>query len=444
MIGTSIPQYIFIRLCIFALRLITPLSIFYVSFSLAEHPTSAGGRFLLTWSVIEAAFWPLVYIPRKRALQAAAQHPPLLEKEERKALFWKIWDYIPHPEYYISRWFLGARPGEVRRDNVKEFFEWALLNRGTETEDELVRRAQEDPEAKIEEEAELKEYVDGIETMLGRPLLPGRGPAKSLRLTIDEVNMRHRPVVWYLIVMLVDTLTAAYLRYNGFLLHRTPLRSSLAIFPPRPATLLSRHLSAAPNLSYWYRPHTSKTRLPILFIHGIGIGLMPYSKWLSSINTSDPLSPTDGSIGILAIELLPISFRLTAPLPSPESLVLQINSILIHHGFTKVVLASHSYGTVLSTHLLKSPLTGPKIGPCLLIDPIPFLLHLPDVAYNFTARRPQHANEHQLWYFASTDMMVAHTLARGFFWAANVLWKEDLRGRKVTCDEALSELPDIT
>ena len=199
MIGTSIPAYIFIRLCILALRLITPLSIFYVSFSLAEHPTSAGGRFLLTWSIIEAAFWLLVYIPRKRALQHAAQHPPLLAKEERKALFWKLWDKIPHPEYYVSRWFLGARAGEVRRENVKEFFEWALLNRGTESEDELVRRAKEDPETKIEEEAELKEYVDGMETMLGRPLLPGRGPAKSLRLTIDEVNMRHRPVVWYIV-----------------------------------------------------------------------------------------------------------------------------------------------------------------------------------------------------------------------------------------------------
>lgn len=232
--------------------------------------------------------------------------------------------------------------------------------------------------------------------------------------------------------MLVDTLTSAYLRYRGFLLHRTSLRSSLTIFPPRPASLLTQNLSSAPDLSYWYRPHTSKTRLPIVFLHGIGIGLMPYSKWLSDINTEDPLGPSDGTIGILAIELMPISFRITRPLPSPESLVHQINSILIHHGLSRVVLSSHSYGTVLAAHLLKSPLTAPKIGPTLFIDPIPFLLHLPDVAYNFTARHPRYANEHQLWYFASMDMMVAYTLARGFFWASNVLWKEDLRGRRVT------------
>lgn len=232
--------------------------------------------------------------------------------------------------------------------------------------------------------------------------------------------------------MLVDTLTAAYLRYNGFLQHRTSLHSTLAIFPPRPASLLTRHVSAAPNLSYWYRPHTSKTRLPVLFIHGIGIGLLPYTRWLREINTHDPLSASDGEIGILAIELLPISFRLTRALPRPDELVAQISAILAHHNLSKVVFASHSYGTILTPHLLSSPLTAPKIGSTILIDPIPFLLHLPDVAYNFTARRPRHANEHQLWYFACTDMMVAHTLARGFFWSANVLWKEDLRGRDVT------------
>lgn len=232
--------------------------------------------------------------------------------------------------------------------------------------------------------------------------------------------------------MLVDTFTAAHLRYNNFQLHRTHLRSSLAIFPPRPASFFTRQLSPAPDLSYWYRPHTSKTRLPILFIHGIGIGLLPYTQWLSSINQEDPLSPMDGEIGIIAIELMPISFRITRAIPRPEEICRQINTILLRHGWDKVVLASHSYGSVVSTHLLRDPSTSPKIGPCLFIDPVTFLLHLPDVAYNFTARRPRLANEHQLWYFASTDIGVAHTLARNFFWSENVLWKDELQGRDVT------------
>ncbi|KAJ4299006.1 hypothetical protein N0V90_004250 [Kalmusia sp. IMI 367209] len=435
MIGTSIPAYLVIRTCILGFRAITPLSIFFCSISIAEPPSTGFTRFLLGWAGLETAFWLLVYLPRKRSLQASAPHPPPLDGDERKELFWKCWEWIPEPEGYVSRWFLGARSWEVRRENVREFFAWALLYKGDEVDknagtqdavpDEEVARKQ-------EEERELEEYVDGVQTLLGRRIEPGRGPAKCLRLTVDEVKMLHRPVVWYLIVFMVDTFTAAHLRYNSFLLHRTHLRSILSIFPFRLASFFTRQISPAPDLSYWYRPHTSKTRLPILFIHGIGIGLYPYTQFLAEINKHDPLSPTDGEIGIIAIELMPISFRITGPILDRDEICRQINMILERHGFDQVVLASHSYGSVVATHLLQNPTTAAKIGPMLFVDPVTFLLHLPDVAYNFTARAPKRANEHQLYYFASTDMMVAHTLARHFFWAQNILWKDELKGRDVT------------
>src|SRR5690348_16688655 len=101
--------------------------------------------------------------------------------------------------------------------------------------------------------------------------------------------------------MLVDSFTAARLRYSGFSLFRTHARSSLAIFPPRPASLFTRQISSAPDLSYWYRPHTSRTRLPVLFIHGIGIGLHPYVSWLDEINKHDPQAAQDGEVGIIAV-----------------------------------------------------------------------------------------------------------------------------------------------
>ncbi|KAF1828749.1 hypothetical protein BDW02DRAFT_511574 [Decorospora gaudefroyi] len=432
MLENTVPKYLFIRGVILGFRAITPFSIFWVSFSIAEPPHTAFRRFLLTWSIAETAFWLLVYLPRKRSLQAAAQHPPVLSKAERKEVFWRCWDKIPHPEYYVSKWFLGAKPGEVRRENVREFFAWALLNRGSESDAERRKRKLAHPDESQAEEDELNEYADGVETMLGRKLEPGWGSAKSLRLTIDHVSMSHRPLIWYTIVMLVDTFTAARLRYCGFTLFRTHLRSSLAIFPPRPANLATRCISSAPNLSYWYRPHTSRNRLPILFIHGIGIGLHPYATFLDEINKQDPHAGEDGEVGIIAVELMPISFRITGPILDRDEMSRQINMILDRHGFTKVVLASHSYGSVISTGLLHNPTMAAKVGPILFVDPVTFLLHLPDVAYNFTARRPRGANEHQLYYFASQDMMVAQTLARHFFWSQNILWKEDLRGRDVT------------
>jgi hypothetical protein len=195
MIGTSLPAYLFIRASIFGLRAITPLSIFYISFSIADPPSSSAGKSLLSYCVIETAFWLLAYFPRKRSLQAVAQHPPPLDREERKALYWKCWDKIPNPEYYISKWFLGAKPQEIRRENVKDFFRWALLNKG----DRKGELKAEEVETFQEEEEELDEYVDGVQTLLRRTIEPGRGPAKCLRLTVDEVKMRHRPLLWYLV-----------------------------------------------------------------------------------------------------------------------------------------------------------------------------------------------------------------------------------------------------
>lgn len=199
MIGTSLPEYVFIRTSILGLRAITPFSIFYCSISIADPPRSPFRKLLLAWAIVETAFFVLVYFPRKRALQAAANHPPPLSRDERKELFWRCWDKIPNPEYYLSKWFLGAKTQDIRRENVKDFYRWALLNQGARVgglkDDEV--------EAFAEEEEELEGYAEGIETLLGRKLEPGRGTAKCLRLTIDEVKISHRPFLWYMVRLFV-------------------------------------------------------------------------------------------------------------------------------------------------------------------------------------------------------------------------------------------------
>lgn len=156
---------------------------------------------------------------------------------------------------------------------------------------------------------------------------------------------------------------------------------------------------------------------------------------MDELNSTKGVESTDPNdqVGILALEIMPVSFRLTHAALSREALCSEIEKIVTaQFGDTqKFVLVSHSYGTVITTHLLKSSLNR-QIGPIVLIDPVSILLHLPDVAYNFTRRKPSSANELQLYYFASMDMGVSHTLGRHFFWSENILWKEDLVGRKVT------------
>lgn len=234
----------------------------------------------------------------------------------------------------------------------------------------------------------------------------------------------------------MDFLAYVSLLRRGFHFHRTALARFFTLFPFRPQSLLTAKKSPAKHLTYWYRPHTSKTKLPVLFIHGIGIGLYPYVNFLSDINSG---CCADDQVGIIAIEVMPVSFRITHPPLSKAEMCNEIKDILAYHDWDKVVLVSHSYGTIVSTHLLKSP-NAPLIGSVVLIDPVSILLHLPHVAYNFTKRKPKMANEHQLHYFASMDMGVSHALARHFFWAENVLWKKDMEGRNLTVSLAGKDL----
>jgi len=227
--------------------------------------------------------------------------------------------------------------------------------------------------------------------------------------------------LWYTIVAIVDTITTVRLLLAGFKHYDD--RNPFACFPPRWISLFSQR-SPHRDLVYWYRPHRSKTKPPVLFLHGIGIGLWPYVSFFKEFVANEP------DVGILAIENLSVSMRIYRPPLARPAMLSALTAILKSHGHERFVLAAHSYGTVLAAHLLRDPVFSKRVTSTMLIDPIPFLLYLPAVAYNFVYRQPHTANEWQLWYFASRDPDIARALSRHFFWVENVLWKDDLDGRE--------------
>jgi pimeloyl-ACP methyl ester carboxylesterase len=426
MIGTSRAEYWFIRFCIVGLHYLVPLCLLYCALVIIFHGfrtalTSPVPLIIESIALAESLFFLVVYLPYSSFLQRNAIHPPAPSRAERAELFRLCNDNIADCEAYLQKWFLGSDPKEIKRENVKVFLLWAFFNRGGPPGDD---------------NEELEEYVTATEKLLGRPIEEGRGNAQCLRLTLDRVDMLHRSLTWYCCVGFVDFLTYMKLLVHGFHFHRLPLSRFFTLFPLRPQSLLTTYRSPAKHTTYWHRPHTSTTKLPVLFIHGIGIGLYPYTSFLDELNSTAGLesSDPDEQVGIIAIEIMPVAFRITHSALSRTEMCSEIDEILQEHfgPEQKFVLVSHSYGTVITTHLLHTPSIAKRIGPIVLIDPVSILLHLPDVAYNFTRRQPKEANEHQLYYFASMDMGVSHTLSRHFFWNENVLWKKDLGGRKVT------------
>lgn len=185
MIGTTVWDYCFIRSCIFFLHFIAPVSTLYCILVMMIRPSVYRIPLVLeTWAVAESFFFVLIYLPRNYILQRAAVHPPTRSREKRRELFQLCHESVADPEHYLSKWFSGAPGSEIRRENVKEFFCWAFLDKLTYG---------------LLENEELEEYTDKMELLLGRKLQPGRGNAISLRLTMDKVNMLHRSLLWYLV-----------------------------------------------------------------------------------------------------------------------------------------------------------------------------------------------------------------------------------------------------
>lgn len=400
MLNPTTHELIFIRICIFFL---TYAPFFYI---FLPPPLS------LFALLAELAYFSF-FRRFKARLTDNADHPRDT-RQERQALFERCLLNIPDPERYLSLWALGADSGHIKRDNVRDFLLWAFFD----------RNGAQDPRGTEDVEDELQEYLTKTEELLRHPLEPGRGQARHMRLTFDVVPTRYRCLLWYCAVAVVDTATHVRMMWRRFKFYPVSRRTNLLhVFPPRPLPFLQRfkRSSSSDALSYWYRPAAHDSTLPIVFLHGIGIGMYPYVNFLADL-------PSTSSV--LAVEILPISMRLTKTniLAKPDFLS-HLKEILRRLEIDRFILVGHSYGTVLSTHVLRDSELGDKVDGVVLVDPVCLLLHLPDVAYNFTRRMPKTANEWQLWYMASMDPGIALVLGRHFFWRENVIWKEELVSR---------------
>lgn len=178
MINNSLSAYLFIQACIYFLHYIAPLSAFYCIIVLILRPSAYRIPLLLEiWAVAETSFFSLLYVPRNILLQHAATHPEVLPRDRRRKLFGLCQQTIQDPELYLRQWFKGAPLSEIKRENVKQLYSWAFLNKGDHGP---------------EDEEELDEYADQTDVLLGYKLEPGRGNATSLRVTLDEVKTLYR------------------------------------------------------------------------------------------------------------------------------------------------------------------------------------------------------------------------------------------------------------
>lgn len=304
---------------------------------------------------------------------------------------------------FVSGWFLNAPVSAIRRENMHEFLAYALLHRNYGELSEEKREA-------------VRGFVRKVETEWGLRFGEGFEPSvKFMAHTREPLRTFHHPLAMYAWAHFVSVGTSVALSAMGF----------------------TQHTSADGSLHYWLRPGAphrqgagegGEPAPPRVFVHGLGVGITPYLSFIS-------LLMADNSGVSVVVELPHIAMRIwRGTIPTINVLAAAIEQIHHKHGLGPALYVGHSYGTFIVAHLQR---TRPHlIGALGLVDPVCFLLCLPDVVYNFCYRPPggktlaAALSDTLRWLFCSKELQVAQALCRGFDWHVLHLWADDLPAQR--------------
>ncbi|TBU32806.1 hypothetical protein BD311DRAFT_686062 [Dichomitus squalens] len=324
---------------------------------------------------------------------------------------------------YLRTWFRRVPWTSIRRHEMFAWLYWSIFNAPFPGYDKVSQTNQ-----KV-----LDEVIELLEQRAGVKIPEGSNPAAMpLLLTIDPVTVSWRPLMWYAAV----TLSNALLRRR----FKNKWNAKVATFK---------------DLEYVLRiPPTWDARTgprPLVFLHGLGLGLTQYRRFIEQLLVAVPDRP-------VLVPLLPhvsqeiLHPRYLRPMGRHE-MVEHLAGLIVELGWadnkeptsevsdceekikatddraTKgVTLLSHSNGSFGHAWLLKAH-PGMITRSCF-IDPVTFCSWEGDLCYNFIYRPCRNGLDLIIKYFVGTELGVANFLQRHFDWSSNSLWYEEIPNAK--------------
>ncbi|KAI0254706.1 hypothetical protein BJV78DRAFT_1182312 [Lactifluus subvellereus] len=311
----------------------------------------------------------------------------------------------------FRNWFGGVPWSQIRRKEMFAWLYWSLFYAHIPDFDKI-------PPAHLKV---LLDCLDLIEKRTGTTIPEGSNPnAHPKLLTLDPVGIRWRPLIYYLFVALSD------FAIKQLLIHVWGM------------TLGTRH-----GLDYLVRvPPTwdaCKGPTPIVFVYGLGLGLLQYGTIIFSFLTWVPDRP-------LFILLQPhisqqiFHPRFLVPKTRKETVIIMRqlctafgwvpDSADAQKGETDlpkpkgITLASHSNGSYVHAWLLKD--APDVVARSLFVDPVTFCSWEGDLCLKFLYNRAETGLQLMMNYFVSTEMGTANQLQRQFDWTANTLFFDEI------------------
>jgi pimeloyl-ACP methyl ester carboxylesterase len=279
-------------------------------------------------------------------------------------------------------------PG-LGRDDADEFFCWAFFGK-----------------VKIDmvpmELDELQKCYDEMQKRLGLTFAASSDSGWKLeprRLTLEDVNPLHRPLLVYLIVLVVKMAAGRFLRALGY----------------------QRIVSNKTGVTGWYKPAVdpaSAKLLPMVFFHGIAPGGLVLYLPMVLLGLA-----TDGR-AVFLFENDSISCNISFEAVTEESTVEGVTELLDRYldPGTELSLVGHSFGSCQLTWLLHAPALRHRIRQFVLMDPVTILLSDPDVMVNFLYTD----SVSKIRMVAASELFTEYYLRRHFSYYNCELWLEDL------------------
>ncbi|KAI5124921.1 hypothetical protein M0805_007349 [Coniferiporia weirii] len=302
----------------------------------------------------------------------------------------------------LRTWFGKVPWSHIRVEHVHQWLYWSTFNASLPSQDKIPHSHR----------VALEEATELLERRIGCKIPTGSNPSvRTLLLTIDPVNVLSRPLLWYIFVKVANAYLRTWYEMNYGLIYGR-----------------FNDLEYLLHVPSGYNRKTGPD--PVVFLHGLGLGVFQYQRVLSHILKELSHIPL----------LIPLQPQISQDIFHPRFLRPMIRhekvaclagllerlgwagpSIKGAHGVT---LLSHSNGSYSHAWMLKS--FPEYITRSCFVDPVTFCSWEGDVCFNFIYRTCTTGVELVIRYFVGTELGVANLLQRHFDWLSNTLWFEEI------------------
>ncbi|KAG7668636.1 hypothetical protein Ndes2526B_g03740 [Nannochloris sp. 'desiccata'] len=169
-----------------------------------------------------------------------------------------------------------------------------------------------------------------------------------------------------------------------------------------------------------------KSTVPVVFLHGVGFGTLPYLHFIRSLMKACPQSP------FILLEMPHVALRLCKEAETVDDVATAAVAAVHKLGFKQACFVGHSYGTFCISRIVQ--IFPEAVHSTALLDPVCMLTCYPQLLYNFIYRKFVFSDllssflaaVDGIRFLCSRDLTISQAFCRRFHWSELMLWPEDL------------------